>query len=137
MLGFQHLYINIFESASKFALIEGGHMGDNVAYEGISWALVKNYNWENQGYQWRVNPIQCENLTSCLRKKTYIYNQAQVSYHFLYGPNSNSFIWWVLNACQIHIIPKYHHFPFTGIDYYQRHTTWQSNFSFLTNLSIQ
>ena len=120
LFGFHHMYINIFENRGNYGLVEGGHIGDNVRHGGNSWALVKEQHWEHRGSQWIVPTKRCPHLTQCLRKQTKLYNLAEVSYHFLLGPNSNSFIWWVLHVCGIDIEPMCWLYPFTGIDYFKR-----------------
>lgn len=117
---FRHLYINIFETSTRFANIEAGHVGQQIFWKTRSWALVKDSNWEYSGKQWIISTRNCSKLIQCLREKTNFYSRANVPYHFLWGPNSNSFIGWLLNVCDIQFTPTWVFFPYTGIDYYER-----------------
>ncbi|CAF5118619.1 unnamed protein product, partial [Rotaria sp. Silwood1] len=79
---------------------------------------IKPYGWDHGGLQWQVPTRQCEKLIFCLQINTIRYHSFSLSYHFLFGPNSNSFIWWVFNQCSINITPVFVKYPFVGIDYF-------------------
>lgn len=131
ILPFQHLYINIFETPSSFAHIEAGHVGSELFSKGRAWALVKQSDWEYRGRQWNIKTENCQSFIKCLRKNTLTYTSADVPYHFLWGPNSNSFIAWILSVCGITLETRWTYFPYTGIDYFKRNTTLTSNEPYL------
>ena len=131
---FRHLYVNVFESPTLFANIEAGHTGEKVLESTRSWALVKDSNWEYRGKQWMISSKNCSKLIQCLREKTSVYTKSNVPYHVLWGPNSNSFIGWLLKACEIKFTSSWTSFLYAGIDYYERQTTVASNAPFVVQL---
>ncbi|CAF1402360.1 unnamed protein product, partial [Rotaria sp. Silwood1] len=116
--GARHFFVNYFINQSYYGIIEGGFLGNNFGYSGLSTAHIKPYGWDHGGLQWQVPTRQCEKLIFCLQINTIRYHSFSLSYHFLFGPNSNSFIWWVFNQCSINITPVFVKYPFVGIDYF-------------------
>ncbi len=116
--GARHLFLNYFLNQTDYGIIEGGFTETDFGYRGLSTAHVKPYAWDHGGFQWPVPTNQCEKLIHCLQIKTILYQQSSFPYHFLFGPNSNSFMWWIFNQCSIQIIPTFTQYPFVGIDYF-------------------
>jgi hypothetical protein len=115
LLGFRHMYINVYEGPTSYALIEAGPTGGG----GISGAWVKNMDWDSRGSQWEITPEDCSSFIACLKMKTTLYNSASHPYDPRYGPNSNSFAWWVLHECGLDISTLFSSWPYRGIDYWQ------------------
>lgn len=116
--GARHLFVNYFFNQTSYGIIEGGFIQTNFGYRGVSTAHIKPYAWDHGGLQWQVQTTQCEELINCLHIKTIQYHHSSYRYHFLLGPNSNSFIWWAFAQCSIRIKPFFSKYPFVGIDYY-------------------
>jgi hypothetical protein len=116
--GARHLFVNYFFNQTSYGIIEGGFIQTNFGYRGVSTAHIKPYAWDHGGLQWQVPTTQCEELIDCLHIKTIQYHHSSYRYHFLLGPNSNSFIWWAFAQCSIRIKPFFSKYPFVGIDYY-------------------
>ena len=121
-LGFRHLYIDVYEGPSNYALIEGGPVGATTG--GTSGAWVKAMDWDARGIHWDITPTaNCPSFASCLKRKTADYHAAAHPYHYSSGPNSNSFAWWVLNQCGLNISPLISSYPYLGVDYWTRPAT--------------
>ena len=119
LIGWGHLYLNVYDNDHGFALIEGGHIGQVVA-NGRLWALTKEGDWENDGVQWDItpkHPASCSILILCLKRETLDFQAANHSYHFL-GPNSNSFVWWVLRKCGTYFSVLSAFYPYMGVYYF-------------------
>ena len=117
-LKFGHLYIDVYEDASNYALIEGGPIGSTTS--GTSGAWVKNSGWDARGFQWEITlPSGCPSFISCLKRKTADYHDAAHPYHYENGPNSNSFVWWVLNKCGLNLLFSWSRWPYLGYDYWK------------------
>lgn len=117
-LGFRHLYIDVYEGPTSYALIEGGPVGSSTT--GTSGAWVKNMDWDARGIQWDITPSQdCPNFIACLKQKTSDYHAAAHPYHYSRGPNSNSFAWWVMHECGLDVSPIISSYPYLGIDYWR------------------
>ncbi len=126
--GARHLFINFFENITRYGLIEAGHIGTNYGYGGRSFARIKMFNWDHDGYQWIIPTNECQEKIRCLKINTIRYHRASVPYHFYFGPNSNSFIWWLFKQCSVDIRPIFPKYPFIGIDYFWTHQ-FQSNYT--------
>ena len=123
-IGWGHLYINVYEHQNNYALIEGGHI-EQIVVNGRLWALTKEGDWENYGIQWDITPSHsaaCLKLVSCLRQKTLQFQAANHIYHFL-GPNSNSFVWWVLRQCGTYFNVLSAVYPYMGVYYFAEEFT--------------
>lgn len=118
-LGYRHLYIDVFEGRSNYALIEAGPVGSTTG--GTSGAWVKSMDWDARGIQWDITPSQnCPTFVSCLKSKTAAYHGKRYSYDYMDGPNSNSFVGWALNECGLNISPLVSSYPYLGVDYWTR-----------------
>ena len=115
LLQFRHLYINVYENPSNYALIEAGPIGQITG--GTTGAWIKEMDWDSKGIQWDITPNNCSDFITCLKKKTIEYNAASHPYNYNKGPNSNSFIWWVLNECGVDMSTLISSWPYLGIDY--------------------
>jgi hypothetical protein len=121
LLQFRHVYINIYEDASNYALIEAGPNDENRTTNGTTHAEVYYGKWEVRGVQWEITPkINCSDFIACIKRKVVEYNDAAHPYNFDMGPNSNSFAWWVLNECGLDISFLISPWPYLGIDYWKR-----------------
>ena len=124
LIGWGYLYINVHEKSNDYALIEGGHIEQKVV-KGRLWALTKEGDWENDGVQWDITPqrpADCSQLISCLCQKTLDFHAANHTYHFL-GPNSNSFVWWVLRNCGTYVGVLSAVYPYMGVYYFAEQFT--------------
>jgi hypothetical protein len=121
ILGFRHLYLDVFEGPSSYALIEAGPIGP-VGGGGTSGAWVKSSDWDARGVQWEIKVDDCPAFIACLKKNTAAYHAAAHPYHYSNGPNSNSFIWWVLNECGVDISFLFSGWPYLGVDYWRTHS---------------
>jgi len=121
LANFRHLYLDTYEGPANFALIEAGPIGS--VSTGTSGAWVKNSDWDARGVQWDITPSgkQCPTFISCLKNKTAQYHAAAHPYNYRYGPNSNSFAWWVLNECGLNISFLISGWPYLGVDYWATH----------------
>jgi hypothetical protein len=119
--GAYHLFVNYFENRTRYGIIEGTHAGTNYGYGGRSFAWIRLHSWEHDGLQWTVPTRQCQKTIFCLKINTIRYHRAAVPYHFYFGPNSNSFIWWLFKECSMEIKPFFAPYPFVGIDYFWTH----------------
>jgi len=121
--GARHLFVNYFLNQTNYGIIEGGFIKIDYAYRGRSIARVKPHGWDHGGLQWKVPTSECHELIHCLHIKAIQYHHSSLPYNFLFGPNSNSFMWWIFNQCSIKIKPVFAKYPFVGIDYF-----WSHNF---------
>lgn len=119
--GARHLFVNFFENGTRYGLIEAGHVGTNVGYGGRSFARVRTHHWDHGGLQWRVLTPKCQETIRCFKRNTIRYHRASLPYHFYFGPNSNSFMWWLFKQCSMDITPTFAAYPFVGIDYFWTH----------------
>jgi hypothetical protein len=120
-LGFRHLYLDAYRSATDYELIEGGPVGSTTT--GTSGAWVKRGDWDARGVQWDITPANdCPSFIGCLESKTAAYHAAGHPYHYSNGPNSNSFVSWVLNECGVAISALVSSYPYLGIDYWLTHS---------------
>jgi Domain of unknown function (DUF4157) len=96
--GARHLYLDVFNGPFSFATIQGGPADSTMKTSG---AWVDENKWESRGAQWESGKTgdECSPFIGCLKKKTAEYNAARHPYDPTSGPNSNSFIWWVLDQC--------------------------------------
>jgi hypothetical protein len=122
--GARHLFANYFLNQTDYGIIEGNFIKTNYGYRGLSTAHIRLHGWEHGGLQWKVPAHQCPEFIQCLHRKTIAYHHSSLPYHFLFGPNSNSFMWWIFHQCSIKITPVFSKYPFVGIDYF-----WSHNFS--------
>lgn len=118
LTGTLHLFLNFYKNQTYYGIVESSYVGRNYATGGRSWARMRSQAWDHGGWQWKIPTSRCEEAISCLETRTREYHQANAPYHFLLGPNSNSFIWWVANQCSIQLEPKFSKYPFVGIDHY-------------------
>lgn len=116
--GARHLFVNYFLNQTNYEIIEGGFIETNYGYRGLSTAHVKLYAWDRGGLQWKIPIHQCPEFIQCLHMKTTEYHHSSLPYHFLFGPNSNSFIWWIFHQCSIELTSIFSKYPFVGIDYF-------------------
>lgn len=123
LIGIRHLFLNVFENSKNYAVIEGGPVGE-IIRNGRTWALASTSEWDGRGIQWSLTENmsynKCLALIECLKIKTINYTMSKYTYHFL-GPNSNSFIGWILHECNKSISTTFSHYPFTGFDFYQKY----------------
>lgn len=119
--GARHLFVNYFLNQTNYGIIEGGFIQTTYGYRGVSTAFVKPYAWDHGGLQWKFPIYQCAQFIHCLHKQTNEYHQSSLPYHFLFGPNSNSFMWWIFNQCSIKLSPSFSKYPYVGIDYFLLH----------------
>lgn len=118
LTGARHLFVNYFINRTYYGIIEGGYLGTNYGYGGLSTAHVKLYRWDHGGLQWKVPTDRCEEFIHCLQINTIRYHVSSLPYHFFFGPNSNSFMWWIFDQCSTKIRPVLTIYPFVGIDYF-------------------
>ena len=116
--GARHLFLNYFLNQTTYGIIEGGHIITKFGYRGLSTAHIKPYAWDHGGFQWRIPTSHCVQFIDCLYLQTIQYHHVSHPYHFLLGPNSNSFMWWILHQCSINLTPTFSKYPFVGIDYF-------------------
>jgi hypothetical protein len=118
VLQFRHLYINIYNGPSDYALIEAGPK-DGKTVNGITEAKVNIMKWDKRGIHWDITPkTNCLDFIDCLKRRTFEYDSAAYPYDYR-GPNSNSFIWWILNKCGLDISFMFSGWPYLGIDYWE------------------
>jgi hypothetical protein len=118
LTGARHLFVNYFINQTYYGIIEGGFAGTNFGYGGLSTVQIKLYRWDHGGFQRKVPIDRCEEFIHCLHTNTIRYHLSSLPYHFLHGPNSNSFMWWIFNQCSIKIRPILATYPFVGLDYF-------------------
>lgn len=97
--GARHLYINYYNDASDYGVIEAGLTSGGS----ITGAWIKPGSWESRGVQWELHPSDCENFIHRLKINTRTYDRAGHSYDPTGGPNSNSFAERVLRESGINI----------------------------------
>lgn len=115
--GIRHLIINIHESASKFALIEGYPFLSETGW--VSGAFIREGQWDERGIRWELIPQDYELFIAGLKKATQIYHQAQLPYNYKKGPNSNSFIWWLLMQFGLNLLDLFSGLIYWGTDYWR------------------
>ncbi len=135
--GARHLFVNYFLNQTYYGIIEGGFIQTDYGYRGLSTAHIRSYGWDRGGLQWKVPTYRCQEFIHCLHKKTIEYHLSSLPYHFLLGPNSNSFMWWIFNQCSIKITPILAKYPFVGIDYFWLHDFSSSKNDSAHNLETQ
>lgn len=119
--GARHLFVNYFLNQTTYGIVEGGYIQTKFGYRGLSTGRVRPYAWDHDGFQWHIPTSQCVQLIDCLHDQTMEYHDASYPYHFLLGPNSNSFMWWIFHRCSINLTPVFSKYPFVGIDYFWSH----------------
>jgi len=97
--GARHLYINYYNDASDYGVIEAGPTSGGSK----TGAWIKPGTWESRGVQWELHPSDCENFIHRLKINTRTYDRAGHSYDPTGGPNSNSFAERVLRESGIDI----------------------------------
>ena len=97
--GARHLYINYYNDASDYGVIEAGPISGGSK----TGAWIKPGTWESRGVQWELNPSDCETFIQRLKVNTRTYHRAGHSYDPTSGPNSNSFAERVLRESGIDI----------------------------------
>jgi hypothetical protein len=127
-LGIRHMYINIYENASQYALIECSPcVHNNLALSG---AWIKEKHWDTRGVQWELVPHRLsqeptlheyEALIAGLRYWTRVYHSAGIPYRPKRGPNSNSFIDWLLRQCGLDISSFLPDLTYWGAGYWHCH----------------
>jgi len=118
-IGFRHLYILYYKNSMDYGVIEAGPVPSNASMGGgHSGAWVKPNSWESRGIQWEITPKKCAAIIDCLKQRTAVYNNSKHPYHATEGPNSNSFVKWVMKQCGINISFLVSSYPYLGVDYW-------------------
>jgi hypothetical protein len=117
LLGIRHLYINIYQDPSSYMVIECMPYFSKNSWQSGAW-IRKNY-WESRGITWELIPKNYEELILTLTQKSHLYHNLQMPYNIKQGPNSNSFIGWLLSNCGLDVSKFLSGFVYWGVNYWR------------------
>lgn len=116
-LGIRHLIINVYEGPENFSLIEGYPFLSDAGW--VSGAFIRDGQWDERGIRWELIPQEYPLFIEGLKKATKAYHQAQLPYNYKKGPNSNSFIWWLLKQFGLDVLDLFSGLMYWGTDYWR------------------